>query len=124
MDKLTNMLTDELDLQPSPPTPDPPDVGENKKNSRIETPDATQPTPPSKETLNQIPQYLRDNVVKSQEESQGKIEIPLSKTKPQKPRKWQHQGHQKLFLRPKKSLQLKNRRLTGPEKLLRPVSKA
>ena len=61
------MLTDELDSQPTPPTPDPTDVGENKKHSQIATPDDTQPTPPSRETLNRIPQHLRDNVVRSQD---------------------------------------------------------
>ena len=74
MDKLTDMLTDELDSQPTPPTPDPPDVGENKKHSQIATPDDTQPTPPSKETLNQIPQHLRDNVLRSQDSDEVQLE--------------------------------------------------
>ena len=74
MDKLMDLLTDELDSQPSPPTPDPPDVWENNKHSQIVTPDATQPTPPSKETLNQIPQHIRDNFVKSQDSGEVQIE--------------------------------------------------
>ena len=74
MDKLTDMLTDELDSQPTPPTPDPPDVGENKKHSQIATPDDTQPTPPSKETLNRIPQHLRDNVLRSQDSDEVQLE--------------------------------------------------
>ena len=73
MDKLTDMLTNVLDSQPTPQTPDPPDVGKTKKITDCNT--RCHPTyPPSKETLNQIPPHLRDNVVRRQDSGEVQLE--------------------------------------------------
>ena len=87
MEKLQDVLRDELDLQLSPPTPDPPDVGHNSNPSQVGTPENTQPTPPSQHTLFGILLHLQDNFVKSQDESQANIKTPSEQNKTSKAKK-------------------------------------
>ena len=87
MEKLWGLLTDELDSQPSPPTPDPPDVGQKSNTSQMGTPENTQPTPPPQQMLFKIPIHLQDIFVNSQDEGEDNHESSADQNKTSKAKK-------------------------------------